>query len=131
MQLPECQNRLIRAVAEVQPNTIVVLHNGSPVEMPWITDVKAVLETYLGGEGVGKATVDVLFGRSNPSGKLPETFPLKLSDNPSYLNFPGDGRKVEYREGILSVIDIMIKKKWMYCSHSDTVSVIPSLHTPI
>lgn len=100
MQLPECQNRLIRAVAEVQPNTIVVLHNGSPVEMPWITDVKAVLETYLGGEGVGKATVDVLFGRSNPSGKLPETFPLKLSDNPSYLNFPGDGRKVEYREGI-------------------------------
>ncbi len=100
MQLPECQNRLIRAVAEVQPNTIVVLHNGSPVEMPWITDVKAVLETYLGGEGVGKATVDVLFGRSNPSGKLPETFPLQLSDNPSYLNFPGDGRKVEYREGI-------------------------------
>lgn len=100
MQLPESQNRLIRAVAEVQPNTIVVLHNGSPVEMPWITDVKAVLETYLGGEGVGKATVDVLFGRSNPSGKLPETFPLKLSDNPSYLNFPGDGRKVEYREGI-------------------------------
>ena len=100
MQLPECQNRLIRAVAEVQPNTVVVLHNGSPVEMPWITEVKAVLETYLGGEGVGKATVEVLFGRSNPSGKLPETFPLKLSDNPSYLNFPGDGRKVEYREGI-------------------------------
>ncbi len=100
MQLPECQNRLIQAVAEVQPNTIVVLHNGSPVEMPWITDVKAVLETYLGGEGVGKATVDILFGRSNPSGKLPETFPLQLSDNPSYLNFPGDGRKVEYREGI-------------------------------
>ena len=100
MQLPECQNRLIRAVAEVQPNTIVVLHNGSPVEMPWIKNVKAVLETYLGGEGVGKATVDILFGRSNPSGKLPETFPLQLSDNPSYLNFPGDGRKVEYREGI-------------------------------
>ena len=100
MRLPEIQNRLIQAVAEVQPNTIVVLHNGSPVEMPWIHSVKAVLETYLGGEGVGEAVVDILFGRANPSGKLPETFPLKLSDNPSYLNFPGDAETVEYKEGI-------------------------------
>lgn len=100
MRLPDVQNRLIQAVAEVQPNTVVVLHNGSPVEMPWVNDVKGILETYLGGEGVGAATVDVLFGRANPSGKLPETFPLKLSDNPSYLTFPGEKNKVEYREGI-------------------------------
>lgn len=100
MRLPEIQNRLIQAVAEVQPNTVVVLHNGSPVEMPWVNDVKGILEAYLGGEGVGAATVDILFGKANPSGKLPETFPLKLSDNPSYLNFPGETDRVEYREGI-------------------------------
>lgn len=100
MRLPDIQNRLIQAVAEVQPNTVVVLHNGSPVEMPWVDDVKGILEVYLGGEGVGAATVDILFGRTNPSGKLPETFPVKLSDNPSYLNFPGEAEKVEYKEGI-------------------------------
>ncbi len=100
MRLPDIQNRLIQAVAEIQPNTVVVLHNGSPVEMPWVDDVKGILEAYLGGEGVGAATVDILFGRANPSGKLPETFPLKLSDNPSYLNFPGEADKVEYKEGI-------------------------------
>lgn len=100
MRLPENQNRLIQAVAEVQPNTIVVLHNGSPVEMPWIDKVKAVLETYLGGEGVGEAVIDILFGDANPSGKLPETFPVKLADNPSYLNFPGEETRVEYKEGI-------------------------------
>lgn len=100
MRLPENQNQLIQAVAAVQPNTVVVLHNGSPVEMPWVNEVKGILETYLGGEGVGTATVDILFGRANPSGKLPETFPLKLSDNPSYLNFPGEINRVEYKEGI-------------------------------
>ncbi len=100
MRLPEIQNQLIQAVSEIQPNTVVVLQNGSPVEMPWIHNVKAVLEAYLGGEGVGEAIVATLFGESNPSGKLPETFPLKLSDNPSFLNFPGGTEKVEYKEGI-------------------------------
>ena len=100
MRLPDCQNALIRAVCAVQPNTVVVLHNGSPVEMPWVDDVAAILELYLGGQGVGQAAVNLLFGRVNPSGKLPESFPRKLSDNPSYLNFPGDGKRVEYREGI-------------------------------
>lgn len=100
MRLPDCQNRLIEAIAKVQPNTVVVLHNGSPVEMPWIAGVKGVLELYLGGEAVGAATVDVLFGGKNPCGKLAETFPLKLSDNPSYLFFPGEGDRSEYREGI-------------------------------
>ena len=100
MRLPKVQDKLIEAVAEVQPNTIVVLHNGSPVEMPWINKVKAVLEMYLCGQGVGRATVDLLFGYANPCGKLAETFPKKLEDNPSFLNFPGDGKKVEYREGV-------------------------------
>lgn len=100
MGMPECQNELIRRVAAVQPNSVVVLHNGSPVEMPWIENVKGILEVYLGGEGVGEAVCDVLFGKVNPSGKLAETFPKKLSDNPSYLNFPGEGDFVRYSEGI-------------------------------
>lgn len=100
MRMPACQNELIRRVAEVQKNTVVVLHNGSPVEMPWIQEVNAVLEVYLGGQAVGESTVNLLFGKANPSGRLPETFPLRLEDNPSYLNFPGEGDEVNYREGI-------------------------------
>ena len=102
MRMPDCQNELIRRVTEVQKNVIVILHNGSPVEMPWISEVKGVIEAYLGGQAVGGAEYDVLFGRVNPSGKLSETFPLKLSDNPSYLNFPGGQDTVEY----LSLIHI-------------------------
>lgn len=100
MSLPEGQNRLIEAVCKVQPNTAVVLHNGSPVEMPWLNQVKAVLEAYLGGQESGGAVADLLYGDANPCGKLAETFPAKLSDNPSYLNFPGDGDECDYREGI-------------------------------
>ncbi|MDF2472783.1 MAG: glycosyl hydrolase [Anaerocolumna sp.] len=100
MLLPDCQNKLIHEVSQVQPNTIVVLHNGSPIEMPWINQVAGILELYLGGQGVGEAAVRLLFGIANPSGKLPESFPICLANNPSYLNFPGDGHTVEYREGI-------------------------------
>ena len=100
MRMPDCQNRLIEAVAAANPNTVVVLYNGSPVEMPWIGSVKAVLEAYLGGQAVGLATVRVLFGEVNPSGKLPESFPKKLADNPSYLFYSGEGDTAEYREGI-------------------------------
>lgn len=99
MRMPRVQNRLIRELGRVNKNTVVVLHNGSPVEMPWIKNVNAVLEAYLGGEACGEAVVDLLFGIANPSGKLAETFPLKLEDNPSYDNFPG-GETVEYRESI-------------------------------
>lgn len=100
LDMPECQNRLIREVAAVQPNTIVVLHNGAPVEMPWINCVKAVAEAYLGGQAVGGAVVNVLYGKVNPSGRLPETFPLRLQDTPCYLSYGGEKDKVEYREGI-------------------------------
>lgn len=100
MRMPDCQNRLINAVCSVQPNTVVVLHNGSPVEMPWIHQVKGVLEAYLGGQAVGTAAVRLLFGLANPCGKLAETFPLRLEDNPSYLYFPGNSEKSEYREGV-------------------------------
>lgn len=100
MRLPDCQNQLISEICKVQPNTVVVLHNGSPVEMPWAGEVKAILELYLGGQGVGTAAAALLLGEANPSGRLAETFPVKLEDNPSYLNFPGDGKTVEYREGL-------------------------------
>ena len=111
MKMPECQNRVIEAVAEANPNTVVVLHNGSPVEMPWIGKVKAVLEAYLGGQAVGEAAVRVLFGDVNPSGHLPETFPIQLEDNPSYLFFGGEPAGTDYREGIFVGYRYYDKKK--------------------
>ncbi|MTI58975.1 MAG: glycosyl hydrolase [Firmicutes bacterium] len=98
--IPPNQRYLIEKISEVQENVIVVLNNGSPVEMPWVNKVKGIIEGYLGGQASGGAIADLLFGNINPSGKLAETFPVRLSDNPSYLNFPGEGDKVEYREGI-------------------------------
>ncbi|NWK69351.1 glycoside hydrolase family 3 C-terminal domain-containing protein [Bacillus paramycoides] len=100
LQMPENHVQLIEAIAEVQSNIVVVLSNGAPIEMPWIGKVKGILEGYLGGQALGGAIADILFGDANPSGKLAETFPKVLSDNPSYLNFPGEGDKVEYKEGV-------------------------------
>ena len=111
MSMPDCQNELIEKVAAVQPNTIVVLHNGSPVEMPWVNQVKGIVEAYLSGQAVGGAVCDILFGKVNPSAKLPETFPLKLEDNPSYLSYFGEGDVVEYREGIFVGYRYYDKKK--------------------
>ena len=100
MRLPDCQNALIEAVSKVQPNTVVVLHNGAPIEMPWIRKVKAVLEAYLGGQAVGGAVVNVLYGAANPSGHLAETFPLRVQDTPCYLNYGGEHDKSVYSEGV-------------------------------
>lgn len=111
MQMPISQNHLIEEVAKVQPNVVVVLHNGSPVEMPWLPRVKGVLEAYLGGEAVGEAEYRILFGEVNPSGKLAETFPHKLEDNPSYLFYIGEEDEVEYREGVFVGYRYYDKKK--------------------
>lgn len=100
MRIPAGQNALIEAVADANPNTIVVLHNGSPVEMPWVNKVNGIVEAYLGGQAIGGAVVNVLYGTVNPSGHLAETFPVKLQDNPSYLYYLGEGDRVEYREGV-------------------------------
>lgn len=100
MKIPACQIRVIEEVAKVQPNTVIVLHNGSPVEAPWADLAAAVLEMYLGGQGVGEACDRLLYGEANPSGHLAESFPYRLQDNPSYLNFPGDGKNVNYAEDI-------------------------------
>lgn len=111
LNLPFNQTELIEAVTAVQKQTVIVLSNGAPVEMPWIGSVKAVLEAYLGGQALGGAIADLLFGDANPCGKLAETFPVQLSDNSSYLNFPGDGDLVEYKEGIYVGYRYYEKKK--------------------
>ncbi|MBO4496937.1 MAG: glycoside hydrolase family 3 C-terminal domain-containing protein [Lachnospiraceae bacterium] len=100
LNLPEAQNELIARICKVQPNTVVCIQNGSPVTMPWINDVNGVLECYLAGEAGGEACAKILFGKVNPSGKLAETFPLRLSDTPCRENFPGRAKTVEYREAI-------------------------------
>ena len=100
MGLPEAHNRLVSEICKVNPNTAVVLHNGSPVEMPGVDEPKAILEAYLGGQAVGGAQVDIIFGDVNPSGRLAESFPKRLEDNPSYLWYFGEEDKVTYNEGI-------------------------------
>ncbi len=100
IKLPGAENALIDALCEAGKKVVVVLHNGSPVEMPWIGKVNAVLEMYLAGEGAGEAAVRLLTGAANPSGKLAESFPLRLEDTPSYLNFPGDRERVRYAEDV-------------------------------
>ncbi|HET6594714.1 MAG TPA: glycoside hydrolase family 3 C-terminal domain-containing protein [Anaerolineales bacterium] len=100
MKLPGAQNELIERVSKANKNTIVVLNAGSPVEMPWIDKVPAVLQLWYNSQEQGNALADVLFGDVNPSGKLPTTFPVRLEDNPAYINYPGENGKVRYGEGI-------------------------------
>jgi beta-glucosidase len=100
MKLPGAQNELIERVAKANKNTIVVLNVGSPVEMPWIEKVPVVLQLWYDSQEQGNALADVLFGDENPSGKLPTTFPVRLEDNPAYLNYPGENSNVRYGEGI-------------------------------
>jgi beta-glucosidase len=101
LDLTPAQVALIKAVAGVQPNTVVILNNGAPVVMgDWIGDVAAVLEAWMMGQAGGGAIADVLYGKVNPSGKLAETFPLRLADTPAHLNFPGENGEVRYGEGL-------------------------------
>lgn len=100
LRLPPAHDTLISAVTEVSNNVIVVLAGGSAVLMPWLPKVKAVLHSFLGGQAGGSAVADVLSGDVCPSGKLTETYPLSLSDTPSFRYFPGNPLTVEYRESI-------------------------------
>ena len=100
MNLPNCQNELVEKVLEVQKNVVIVLHNGSPVIMPWKDSVSGILEAYLGGEAVGRATAEVLAGIKNPCGRLAETFPLRLEDTPCYLTYGKGYDNSDYREGV-------------------------------
>jgi beta-glucosidase len=101
MDLPANQTALISRLAAANPNLVVVLANGSAVRLSdWEHHAQAVLECWLSGQAAGAAAADLLIGAANPSGRLAETLPLRLEDNPSYLNFPGEHGHVRYGEGV-------------------------------
>ena len=100
LRLPPQHDRLIDAVCALNPNTVVVLAGGAPVEMPWTDAASAILESYLGGQAGGSAVADILFGRSNPCAKLAETLASRQTDIGADQWFPGTGRQVKYRGGL-------------------------------
>ncbi|RSL79721.1 hypothetical protein BHE90_001323 [Fusarium euwallaceae] len=102
MDLPGRSNEFIEAVVKANPNTIVVNQTGSPITMPWSDEVPAIIQAWYQGQELGNSLADVLLGATNPSGKLPITFPKRIEDNPSYGNHPGENDIVHYGEGIYS-----------------------------
>ena len=100
MRIPDNQIELLHAVAEVNPNVVVVLAGGSPVEMPWVSHCKALVHGYLGGQAGAGAVLRVITGKVNPSGKLAESYPMALEQNPTSRYYPGEQRTSEYREGL-------------------------------
>ncbi len=100
MELVGEQVTLIERVVAANPKTVVVLQTGSPVTMPWLDKVAGVIQAWYPGQECGNAIADVLFGVVNPSGKLSQTFPMRLEDNPAYINYPGENGRVHYGEGI-------------------------------
>nr|WP_117190509.1 glycoside hydrolase family 3 C-terminal domain-containing protein [Rhizobium terrae] len=102
--LPGRQDELVSAVARANKNTVVVLQTGGPVEMPWSGEVAGIIQAWYPGQETGNAIADVLLGKSEPGGRLPQTFPARWSDNPAYSQdprvYPGAGGEVEYREGL-------------------------------
>ncbi|GCE23401.1 glycoside hydrolase family 3 C-terminal domain-containing protein [Dictyobacter kobayashii] len=111
MDLMAEQVELIEKVAEANKNTIVVLNTGSPITMPWLDKVPGVLQCWYPGQECGNAIADVLFGTVNPSGKLPQTFPQRIEDNPAYINYPGENGRVHYGEGLFVGYRYYDKKK--------------------
>jgi beta-glucosidase len=104
MRLPGRQEELIERVAAANPNTVVVLQTGGPVEMPWLGRVRAVLQMWYPGQELGNAVADVLFGDVEPGGRLPQTFPRRLADNSAITAdpavYPGKDGHVRYAEGV-------------------------------
>ena len=102
LNLPKEQEDLIEAVTKANPNTIVVMTSGAPVLMDkWIGKVPAVVQAFYYGQEGGNAIADVLFGKISPSGKLPATFLKRWEDSNAFGRYPGDGKSVDYSEGIL------------------------------
>lgn len=101
LSLSPLQNELISNVANASKNTLVVNMTGSPISMPWLDQVDAVLQCWFAGQEVGNALIDLITGKVNPSGKLPVTFPVRLEDTPSYANFPtNEKHEIKYAEGL-------------------------------
>jgi beta-glucosidase len=121
MHLPGAQGDLIRAVAEANPRTIVVVNAGSPIDMRgWIERAPAVLQGWFAGQEWGNALADLLFGDESPSGRLPLTMPMRLEDNPAYINYPGENGHVRYGEGIFV--------GYRYYDHKDVAPLFPFGH---
>ncbi|KAH6682927.1 glycoside hydrolase superfamily [Halenospora varia] len=106
MDLPGYANALISAVAAANPLTVVVMQSGTPVSMPWISSVKAMIHAWYGGNETGNAIADILFGNVNPSAKLPLTFPVRLQDNPAFLSYRTERGRTLYSE------DIYVGYRW-------------------
>lgn len=100
IEMPNCHNHLISEIAKANPNTVVVLAGGSVIHMPWIDEVKALINSGLGGQAGGAAVANILAGAVNPSGKTTETYPIRFSDNPTYGNYPGGPVTSEHRESV-------------------------------
>ncbi|KAK5116573.1 hypothetical protein LTR85_009198 [Meristemomyces frigidus] len=100
MDLPPGTDDLILKVLDANPNTVVVVQSGTPVAMPWADRAKAILHAWYGGNETGNGIADVLYGDVNPSAKLSLTFPKRLKDNPSYLNYRSEGGRVLYGEDV-------------------------------
>lgn len=100
MDLPPGMDELIAAVAAANKNTVVVNQSGTPVTMPWAGEVGAIVQAWYGGNETGNAIADVLFGDRNPSGKLSLSWPVKLQDNPAFLNYRTEGGRTIYGEDV-------------------------------
>lgn len=100
LALLTAHEKLINEISRVNRNIIVVLSNSDAVVMPWLSNVKAVIETFFAGQGMGKALADTIFGKVNPSGKLTVTMPKQLEDTPAFIHYPGENYKHIYSEGI-------------------------------
>ena len=111
IELPGRQNDLIAKVAAANPKTVVVLQSGGPVTMPWLADVAAVLQAWYPGQEAGHAIADVLLGKADPGGRLPQTFPRRIEDDPTVINYPGENGRVRYGEGLFVGYRYYDKKK--------------------
>jgi beta-glucosidase len=111
IDLPHRQDELISRVAAANKNTVVVLQSGSPIAMPWLDQVAAVIQAWYPGQEAGNSIADVLLGKAEPGGRLPQTFPRRLEDDPAFINYPGEGGHVRYGEGLYVGYRYYEKKK--------------------
>ncbi|KAJ9499717.1 beta-glucosidase [Exophiala xenobiotica] len=100
MDLPPGSDDLIKAVLAANPNTAIVIQSGTPVAMPWLKEARAILQAWYGGNETGNAIADVVFGKTNPSGKLPLSFPVRNEDNPAFLNYKSERNRAIYGEDV-------------------------------
>lgn len=100
MDLPKAVDELVHAITAANPNTALIVQSGTPVTMPWVASAPAIVQAWYGGNETGNAIADVVFGSTNPSGKLPLSFPIRNEDNPAYLNFKAERNRTLYGEGV-------------------------------